>query len=424
MEQQGFTQGEFAPPSAVAQTLLPGQGYLAALSAVQDASPVVGYLAARLNVDVTRAGLSLSCRAFLSALLDKLRISPSSWGTLTVTLSTEECADLLGMSKSARCEARRLLIATGFIAVNGRVFDLRPWAMRVMGEMPLAVRPLPKPEMARPEFGKGPEFGRFAPCNVSFNKNNNITVKTVARESPDFAPEPSLQPEIGTYDADAHRAELFDAIQLSDRLSSALVRAFGDRLDHLDGASLAVACGAIIGSVMPGLHRPRETWGQAVQTRGADAVLGLVAALEDTSVRNAEAWFAAYARGFGGFSSFEDIRPNLHAIRKRREAASMEKAESDAARQAQEQRKMQEDAIKRGNGLVEETLDALEAEGLLDSNSLVRLECEKAIRFSPKIGDNGGIYLRNLYQNRHAATIKDIAFVVSERTGLCLMSHV
>lgn len=399
------------------QRIQPGQSYLDALGGLTETSPVISHLSARLNVDVTRAGLSLSCRALLSALLDKLRVSPAGWGSLTTTFSTEECFDILGMSKSARCDARRGLISSGFVLVNGRTFDLSPWAMKVMGELPITSH-FSSQKLTRPEFGKGPEFGLLSPCNVSLLNNN--TLETNARIRPNFDLSSEMEVEAGALDPEAARLELYEAIQLSDRLSGSLQNALGDRLDRLDAHSLTVACGSVIGRVMPGLMRGREVWAQAVAARGSDAVLGLVAALEDTSVRSAEAWFSAFARGFGGFSSFDDIRPNLHAIRCRREKAITDAKAAEAVEQSLIERKAREDAVKSAAVLIETTLDTLETEGFMDGSSMLRLECDKAIRFSTKIAGNGGIYVTNLYQNRHADRIKEIACVVSKRTGLYL----
>lgn len=359
---------------------------------------LTSWLAARLNIDATRYGLRPSARILLSGLLDMAVVT----GSLCVHLTTSQCQILLGLGSTAVSEARTALVQSGFAEKVGQGLDLRPWALRIAAERP--------------------KNGYFSDSIlVSFNNNKNYTKPTDSGRKPETGDMPQCnghnlalnQQSDASHAATARLLETRDALGLSSRLTSALLKR-GVDVSAVGLDMLLLAIGSVIGDFLPRHHGSRALWDRAVQKHGHIAVLGLVAAIEDTTVRSTEGWFAAFVNGFGRFAAFEDLTPNLERIRRERldEVSEAAKVSDNAAHKAKQQQKtaVLEAFRTQARNAFDVVLDG--------ADDFLVMQCERGIRVWA--GDDGavGLCLFDQYQNRHAQQIKTVAVNMAKLLSL------
>lgn len=355
--------------------------YLGQISVASDALRPAGQiemLSRRLNADATLAGLKPSSRIFLSGLIDQARITQS----LCVSLTGQQCRMLLGLGATAASDARQALVEAGFVERVGNAFDLRPWAMRVLSSA---------------NHADVSENGSFSDSIVVQNNNTTILRREVSEnEQPAHHP---VNPQENPDDA-----EIRSGLELSQSLCDALsATGINPLTAPLDQVSLAV--GKVIEDLLPRHKGGRILWDSAVTRHGLTAILGLVAALEDDTVRSPEGWFAAFAYCRGGFAAFEDLRPNLARLK----AERLERAgEAEAIRM----RAVMQEAASRQKSLEASVKSELKAAFAQVSASLddeMLFQCEKSLRV--QVSDNGSVCISagGLYQNRYADRIKSVA---------------
>ncbi|MBS0987387.1 hypothetical protein JK182_01600 [Acetobacter okinawensis] len=380
-----------APDSQVSASEQIMRDYLNDLDRMDEPSEqhirLTAWMAARLNIDATQHGLRPSARILLSGLLDMAVVT----GSLCVYLTTFQCQTLLGLGSTAVSEARASLVQSGFVEKVGQGFDLRPWALRIAAERP--------------------KNGYFSnSILVSFNNNKNYTKHTDSGRKPKNGDVPyqaehrQIVPSDTCPKATAKLLETREALGLSSRLTSALLKR-GVDVSTVGLDMLLLAIGSVIGDFLPRHHGSRALWDRAVQKHGHIAVLGLVAAIEDTTVRSTEGWFAAFVNRFGGFAAFEDLTPNLERIRRERqkEVSEAAKVAENVAHTVKQQQKAA--VLETFRAQARKAFDVV----LDGADDLLVMQCELGIRVWA--GDDGtvGLCLFNQYQNRHAQQIKTVA---------------
>lgn len=377
------------------------EAYLNALHARMgetEFSRVVSYLSARLNVDVTRAGLKPSARVFLSGLLDKLRISCSR--TLRVQLTTRECEELLGLGSTSCTEARNALIEAGLVERDGNSLDLSPWAMQVMQFMPS----LPDGNRALSE--KSP----FSVDSVnSITITNKLNTKKEGTEN---------ETSSKTLTAEEILHEAREAISLSPRLLSALTKKTGRDMMYSSFDELVVAIGSVLDQFLP-LHKGvARLWDRAISRHGHVAILALIAALEDTSVRCTERWFRAFVEGMGAFAAFADIKPNLARVRAERDA-KIKGAEAqqrlDERDELTRKRSEKADIIREQ---AEKIFVELEKQDEFSKDYMLPMACARSIRLWLDDEGQSHILLVDLYQNTREKMIKSVANILADRLNI------
>lgn len=336
-------------------------------------------LSRRLNADATLAGLKPSSRIFLSGLIDQARITHS----LCVSLTGQQCRMLLGLGATAASDARQALVEAGFVERVGNAFDLRPWAIRVLSSA---------------NHADVSENGSFSDSIVVKNNNNTtiLSQKVSENEQPAHHPvNPQENPD---------NAEIRSGLELSQALCAALsATGINPLTAPLDQVSLAI--GKVIEDLLPRHKGGRALWDSALTRHGITAILGLVAALEDDTVRCPEAWFAAFAYGRGGFAAFEDLRPNLAKLKAERleRAGEAEAILMQAIRQEAASRQKSLEAS------VQSELKSAFAQVSASLDDEMLFQCEKSLRV--QVSDNGSVCISagGLYQNRYADRIKSVA---------------
>ncbi|KFL87352.1 hypothetical protein AmDm5_3107 [Acetobacter malorum] len=354
--------------------------YLGQISVASDGLRPAGQiemLSRRLNADATLAGLKPSSRIFLSGLIDQARITHS----LCVSLTGQQCRMLLGLGATAASDARQALVEAGFVERVGNAFDLRPWAIRVLSSA---------------NHADVSENGSFSNSIVVQNNTTILNQEVSENEQPTHHPV-NLQES-------PDDAEIRSGLELSQSLCDALTATGINPLTApLDQVSLAV--GNVIEDLLPRHKGGRILWDSALTRHGLTAILGLVAALEDDTVRSPEGWFAAFAYGRGGFAAFEDLRPNLARVK----AERLERAgEAEAIRM----RAVRQEASTRQKILetsVQSELKAAFAQVSASLDDEMLFQCEKSLRV--QVSDNGSVCISagGLYQNRYADRIKSVA---------------
>lgn len=358
---------------------------------------LTAWMAARLNIDATCYGLRPSARILLSGLLDMAVVT----GSLCVHLTTSECQSLLGLGSTAVSEARTALVQSGFAEKVGQGLDLRPWALRIAAERP--------------------KNGYFSDSIlVSFNNNKNYTKPTDSGRKPETGDMShcnghnlALNQQSDASHTAARLLETRDALGLSSRLTSALLKR-GVDVSAVGLDMLLLAIGSVIGDFLPRHHGSRALWDRAVQKHGHIAVLGLVAAIEDTTVRSTEGWFAAFVNGFGRFAAFEDLTPNLERIRRERldEVSEAAKASDNAAHTAKQQQKtaVLEAFRTQARNAFDVVLDG--------ADDFLVMQCERGIRVWARDDGAVGLCLFGQYQNQHAQQIKTVAVNMAKLLSL------
>lgn len=352
--------------------------YLGQISVASDGLRPAGQiemLSRRLNADATLAGLKPSSRIFLSGLIDQARITHS----LCVSLTGQQCRMLLGLGATAASDARQALVEAGFVERVGNAFDLRPWAIRVLSSA---------------NHDDVSENGSFSDSIVVQNNNNTTILRREVSENEQLAHHP-VNPD---------DAEIRSGLELSQSLCDALsATGINPLTAPLDQVSLAV--GKVIEDLLPRHKGGRALWDSALTRHGITAILGLVAALEDDTVRCPEAWFAAFAYGRGGFAAFEDLRPNLARLKAERleRAGEAEAIRMQAVRQEAASRQKSLEAS------VQSELKSAFAQVSASLDDEMLFQCEKSLRV--QVSDNGSVCISagGLYQNRYADRIKSVA---------------
>lgn len=357
--------------------------YLGQISVASDALRPAGQiemLSRRLNADATLAGLKPSSRIFLSGLIDQARITHS----LCVSLTGQQCRMLLGLGATAASDARQALVEAGFVERVGNAFDLRPWAIRVLSSA---------------NHANVSENGSFSDSIVVQNNTNTNTIRSQAVSENEQPAHHPVNPQENPEDA-----EIRSGLELSQSLCDALsATGINPLTAPLDQVSLAV--GKVIEDLLPRHKGGRILWDSALTRHGLTAILGLVAALEDDTVRSPEGWFAAFAYGRGGFAAFEDLRPNLARLK----AERLERAGEVEAIRMQAVRKEAASRQKSLEASVQSELKSAFAQVSASLDDEMLFQCEKSLRV--QVSDNGSVCISagGLYQNRYADRIKSVA---------------
>jgi hypothetical protein len=233
-----------------------------------------------------------------------------------------------------------------------------------------------------------------------YNTNTKIQ-SLIARE--EKKPEKTSQnPE--PVDSSKSIEEIREAIALSERLTTGLQKAFPDKLDRLDSDGLVLVVGAVISSLLPTLYSPATVWAKAVSRHGSSAILGLVAALEDTSIRHPERWFALYASGSGGFANFESVAPTLAKI---------------AAQRAKQHEKAEQEELEKANTInrkhMKDVLGRLEEQGRFADLHVLRSEFLESSTINT---DKDGLCTLHVH-NRFRSYSRAVALIASETAALC-----